>query len=193
MASRIPLYLDFDNGEVVPMGTGDTIDTSVATNAGGSGGVSDGDKGDIVVSGSGTVYTIDTGVVTDAKVASGIDAVKIGAGAVDNSEFGYLNGVTSGIQGQIDGKQASLGFTPENVGNKATSYDSVNDTLYPSLAATEARYIQVGSGVQKLAVSLFINPSQTIADSYGMIVPDRCEIVSGLDLILSNNSILEIS
>jgi hypothetical protein len=42
--------------------------------------------------------------VTNAKVASGIDAVKIGGGAVDNTEFGYLNGVTSAIQTQLDSK-----------------------------------------------------------------------------------------
>jgi hypothetical protein len=42
--------------------------------------------------------------VTNAKVASGIDAVKIGAGGVDNTEFGYLNGVTSAIQTQLDAK-----------------------------------------------------------------------------------------
>ena len=32
-----------------------------------------------------------------------IDALKIGAGLVDNTEFGYLNGVTSGIQAQFAG------------------------------------------------------------------------------------------
>lgn len=79
MATRIPLFLDFLNGEIVPMETGDTIDTSVATNVGGSGGVSDGDKGDIVVSGSGATWTIDTGVVTDAKVAEGLMGVHITA------------------------------------------------------------------------------------------------------------------
>ena len=45
------------------------------------------------------------GSITNAKVASGIDAVKIGSGDVSNTEFGYLDGVTSAIQTQIDGKQ----------------------------------------------------------------------------------------
>lgn len=41
----------------------------------------------------------------DIKAAAAIDATKIHDGSVDNTEFGYLNGVTSAIQTQIDGKQ----------------------------------------------------------------------------------------
>lgn len=47
------------------------------------------------------------GGITNAKVAAGIDAVKIGAGAVSNTEFGYLDGVTSAIQTQFTGKQST--------------------------------------------------------------------------------------
>jgi hypothetical protein len=35
-------------------------------------------------------------------------------------------------------KQAALGFTPENVANKATNFATVNDTLYPTVAAVKA-------------------------------------------------------
>ena len=56
----------------------------------------------------------------DSDIAAGADinADKIGTGIVSNTEFNYLNGVTSAIQTQLDGKEPTLGFTPENVANK---------------------------------------------------------------------------
>lgn len=43
--------------------------------------------------------------LVSADLPAGIPATKIGSGAVDNTEFSYLDGVTSAIQTQIDGKQ----------------------------------------------------------------------------------------
>jgi len=53
--------------------------------------------------------TITNIVNADIKAAAAIDATKIHDGTVSNTEFGYLNGVTSAIQTQIDTK-ATAGF-----------------------------------------------------------------------------------
>lgn len=54
--------------------------------------------------------------VTDAKVAAGVDAAKIGGGAVSNTEFGYLDGVTSAIQTQFSGKEPTITTLPISKG-----------------------------------------------------------------------------
>ena len=53
--------------------------------------------------------TITNIVNADIKSAAAIDATKIANGTVSNTEFQYLNGVTSAVQTQIDGK-ASVGL-----------------------------------------------------------------------------------
>jgi hypothetical protein len=52
--------------------------------------------------------------------ATAINATAIATGVVDNTEFEYLNGVTSAIQTQIDSKQATL--------VSATNIKTINST-----------------------------------------------------------------
>jgi hypothetical protein len=65
-------------------------------------------SGDITIADTG-VAAIGSGVIVNADInaSAAIDATKIHDGSVDNTEFGYLNGVTSAIQTQLDAKQAS--------------------------------------------------------------------------------------
>lgn len=55
---------------------------------------------------------------------TGIDAQKIGAGSVDNTEFGYLNGVSSAIQTQLNAKQGTLTLTTTGSSGAATLIDN---------------------------------------------------------------------
>jgi len=66
-------------------------------------------SGDVSITNAG-VASINSGVIVNADVnaSAAIDATKIANGNVSNTEFQYLDGVTSAIQTQIDTKQATI-------------------------------------------------------------------------------------
>jgi hypothetical protein len=71
-----------------------------------------------------TALQLADAAVTNAKVATGIDAVKIADGSVNNTEFQYINSLTSNAQTQITARQVTSekgqanGYAPLDSGAK---------------------------------------------------------------------------
>jgi len=133
--------------------------------------------------GSGTVTSLGftnanglTGTITNATTTpnltlniSGLDATKIGNGNISNTEFQYLDNVTSNIQTQLNSKQASLGFTPENIVNKgiANGYTPLgSDGRVPLEYLPSGTQIYVGAWNASTNTPTVINGTGTVGEYY---------------------------
>ncbi len=160
--------------------------------------------GDVTGSGTGSfAATIANGVVTNDKVATGIDAIKIADGSVSNTEFQYLNGVTSAIQTQLDGKVDEnapiTGATKTKVtydakglvtaGADATTADIADSTNRRYV--TDAQLTVIGntsgtnSGDQNLFSTIAVSgQSNVVADS----TSDTLTLVAGTNITITTNA-----
>ena len=121
-----------------------------------------------IADGSVTTAKIADTNVTAAKLAStldlsgktitfptGIPAINIGAGTVDNTELGYLNGVTSAVQTQIDSKQATITGAATTItssdltASRALTSNGSGKVAVSSVTSTELGYVSgVTSAIQ---------------------------------------------
>ena len=143
------------------------------------------DMRDAIVSELEDVQTaeIANGAVTNVKVASGIDAVKIGAGSVSNTEFGYLDGVTSAIQTQLNAKQDSSGTAA--AAKAACVADAINngtvDVAPSQNAVFDALALkQDASGTAAAAKAAAV--SDTITDGVTDVAPSQNAVFDALAL-----------
>jgi hypothetical protein len=129
-------------------------------------------------------------VITNAKVATSaaIDATKIGGGAVSNTEFSYLDGVTSAIQTQINSKQATItgGATTivssDLTASRALIANSSGKVAVSNVTDTELGYV---SGVTSAIQTQIDSKQPTITGSATTI---DTESLTASRAVISNSS-----
>ena len=97
-----------------------------------------------------------------------VDATDIGAGSVTDTEFGYLDGVTSAIQTQIDGKAAS------------SHSHAASDITSGTMAAA-----RLGSGTTD--ATTYLTGNQTFVRQY-TVVPLHCDATGRVNLTNQANA-----
>lgn len=162
-----------------PIGsTGSTAQLQAAVvtyNAKQASGVIDGDKGDITISSSGTVYTIDNSVITSAKILDGtvaladlaansVDSTKISTGGIGNTDLQALVVTGSKIANStIDSSKIAAG----GIGNTDLGALSVTGSKIANSTIDSTKIAMGGVGNTDLASSIvsWSKLAQAVKDS----------------------------
>jgi hypothetical protein len=103
--------------------------------------------------------------LTASDLPSSIDATKIASGTVDNTEFGYLNGVTSAIQTQLNNKKDTVTYGnvyAVSVGASTTVYAAVSGlTTFNATESNRHFAVPVAGTLKNLYVKMSGTQSAT--------------------------------
>lgn len=111
--------------------------------------------------------------VTNAKIAAGVDAVKIADGSVSNTEFQYLDGVTSSIQTQLDAKVRKVAATWANAdgATKAITHSlGTKDILVQVYDTADDATIEVDSVVRTSTTVVTLTASQAPSTNWRVVI-----------------------
>jgi len=108
---------------------------------------------------TGAGSTIDTEDLTASRALISNASGKVAVSAVTDTELGYLDGVTSAIQTQIDSKQASLTFGIANTNTVKIDHASVADDDYARFTSTGLE----GRSVSEMKTDLSLNNVENTA------------------------------
>ena len=138
-------------------------------------------------------YDVDGLVTAGADLAagdipSGIDATKIGAGTVSDTEFGYLDGVTSSIQTQIDNKKDTLTYGnvyATTVGASATVYAAIAGLTTFNATETNRHFAVPVDGIVK---NFYVKMSGTQSATGSLVITIRNNATSSSVSVAVANS-----
>lgn len=109
-------------------------------------------------------------VNADINASAAIDATKIHDGTISNTEFGYLNGVTSAIQTQLDAKQATITGGASTIASadltasRALESNASGKVAVSSVTSTELGYLSGVSSAIQTQLGTKLTASNNLSD-----------------------------
>jgi len=117
-------------------------------------------------------------------------AADIGSGNVSDTEFDYLNGVTSAIQTQLDGKQATLtnGYGISGTTTKAIGLTTSSAYATAETTISAATYADITGASITLAAGTWIIFAHVIARQPNAIIQVFVAITDGSNAVIAESA-----